>query len=469
MIHLKTKVHDSQTLEFKIGYETEPNISVSEFKVDLWMFIPGNLEANERTYAANTFYEDLKTRLRLITPHYTLKQLAKASALPYGRLHDAMRYPQNLDAFRHEICMVCNILKSSLRDEVEKILRETGAAQREELLFSFIPTLRQVMNIYHNLAEEISTLPGDSLRNYKRGDEFLCQTIRHYLYCRTEEFHKKELNLYLLELQDYMESQGYSLPQPKGSKQSRDFLHRYATLKKFIESDLFIRTHNKHSGFLLEQLMFMLSAGMAMGFALLVNFYTKDAANKYSLPLILLMVVSYMFKDRIKDWVRNLFHNRSGEVFFDRRQRLEMNGIDIGSSRQSFDYLAPDKVPQSIQECKQRSMELNEPDDIQREEVVHYSRTIRLRRNLIQHLSHHPLSGVDEICRLNLNRLMRWMDNPNITAYHSAKDGSVERFNAPRTYEIHLVMGNVLNGKSDFFSYRVELNRDGIIALKDLS
>jgi hypothetical protein len=215
--------------------------------------------------------------------------------------------------------------------------------------------------------------------------------------------------------------------------------------------------------------MFMLSAGMAMGFALMINFYTKDAANKFSLPLILLMIVSYMFKDRIKDWVRNLFHDRSGEIFFDRRQRLEMNGIDIGSSRQNFEYLTPDKVAQSIQEFKQRSMELDEPDDIQREEVVHYCRTIRLQRKLIQRLSRHPLRGVDEICRLNLNRLMRWMDNPNITVYHSAEDGNVERFNAPRTYEIHFVMGNILNGKSNFFSYRVELNRDGIIALKDLS
>lgn len=469
MIHLKTKVHDSQTLEFKIGYETEPNLSVSEFKVDLWMFIPGNLEANERTYAANTFYEDLKTRLRLITPHYTLEQLTEANALPYCRLQDAMRYPENLDAFRHEICMICNILKSSLRDDMEKILNNTDHTQRVELLDSFIQTLRKVMNIYHNLAKEIVALPSESRRNYQRGDEFLCQTIRHYLYCRTKEFNKKELNLYLLELQNYMESQGYSLPQPKESKQSRDFLHRYATLKKFIESDLYIRTHNKHSGFLLEQLMFMLSAGMAMGFALMINFYTKDAANKFSLPLILLMIVSYMFKDRIKDWVRNLFHDRSGEIFFDRRQRLEMNGIDIGSSRQNFEYLTPDKVAQSIQEFKQRSMELDEPDHIQREEVVHYCRTIRLRRKLIQRLSRHPLRGVDEICRLNLNRLMRWMDNPNITVYRSAEDGNVERFNAPRTYEIHFVMENILNGKSNIFSYRVELNRDGIIALKDLS
>ena len=257
MIHLKTKVHDSQTLEFKIGYETEPNLSVSEFKVDLWMFIPDNLEGSERTYAANTFYEDLKTRLRLITPDYSLKQLTEVSALPYRRLHDAMSHPQNLEGFRHEICMICNILKSSLRDDVERISAEKDPVERKKFLQIFIPTLRSAINVYHSLAEEIATLPANSWLNYKRGDEFLCQTIRHYLYPRTKEFNAKELNLYLLELQDYMEGRGYALPQYQKSEQSRHFLHRYANLKKFIESELYIRTHNKHSGFLLEQLMFM--------------------------------------------------------------------------------------------------------------------------------------------------------------------------------------------------------------------
>ena len=468
MIHLKTKVHDHQTLEFKIGYETEPGLQISTFQVGLWMFIPGSLEANEHTYTADSFYEDLKTRLRLITPRYSLKQLSDEEAKPYQRLREVIQEAEDTKAFHHEICMVCNILKSGLRDAIEEVLAENDPAKRHELLQTFLLNLRSAIHIYRDLAHDVISLPLVSRLHYQHGDEFLCESIRHYLYGRAEIFNN-EINPFLLELQEYMQTRGYALPQPERPEQSRDFLHRYGMLKKEIESELYIRTHKKNSGFLLEQLMFMLSAGMAMGFALLVNFYTKDAANKYSLPLILLMIVSYMFKDRIKDWLRSWFHNRSGEVFFDRRQRLEMNDTDIGSSRQSFEYLSPNEVKQTILQAKQQGMKVERADFMERQEVIHYCRAICLKRNLIRRLSHLPLNGVDEICRLNLTRLMRWMDNPQVSAYLSAKDGSILHFQAPRTYDVYLVLENTFNGKSQYFSYRIELNSDGIIALEQLS
>ena len=86
MIELKTKIHDQYTLELKTSCQTESGQPINEFSTEIWLFIPENLQSNEPTYTSDSFYEDLKTRLRLKTPQYTPEELAKREALPYQRL-----------------------------------------------------------------------------------------------------------------------------------------------------------------------------------------------------------------------------------------------------------------------------------------------------------------------------------------------------------------------------------------------
>ena len=254
-----------------------------------------------------------------------------------------------------------------------------------------------------------------------------------------------------------MERRNFALPHPDNPEANQYFLDRMAELKKHIESELYIRSHKKNSGYLLEQLLFMLAAGIAMAFAIFINYHTRNTANQYSLPIVLLMIVSYMFKDRIKDWVKSWFRNGAGEIINDRRMRLEMRGTDIGSARQGYSSLRASNAPEIV-------LQYHAPSS-GNEEVLHYRRILRLKRQRITSLSHHPFSGVNEICRISFARLMRWMDNPSQTIFRTQSDGHTDIFTGSRTYHLQLIIINRFQKQEQIHHLTIDLNRKGIVGI----
>ena len=94
MLEIHGKIHDRYTLEFKVGYSRySPSAAVSDFMMDTWIFIPDSLYINAKTYPKSNFYRDFRALVRLITPVYTLEEVADEEAflneqlaLPYDVL-----------------------------------------------------------------------------------------------------------------------------------------------------------------------------------------------------------------------------------------------------------------------------------------------------------------------------------------------------------------------------------------------
>ena len=70
MIFIKPKIHDSNTLEFKVGFVPQDGVTYNDFSMNTWIFIPEVLDVNKHTYTKDTFYCDILSHLRLITPSY---------------------------------------------------------------------------------------------------------------------------------------------------------------------------------------------------------------------------------------------------------------------------------------------------------------------------------------------------------------------------------------------------------------
>lgn len=91
MIDVQVRIHDRFSVEFKIGYVVKKDRPRSDFMINTWMFVPNNLDINAETYSKNQFYRDVKSNIRLITPIYSLKELATEEALPFRFLEVAFR------------------------------------------------------------------------------------------------------------------------------------------------------------------------------------------------------------------------------------------------------------------------------------------------------------------------------------------------------------------------------------------
>ncbi len=83
-------------------------------------------------------------------------------------------------------------------------------------------------------------------------------------------------------------------------------------LKKFVESDLFLQVIRKRDGLLAEQFYYSIAAGIAMVFATVVSFFATLRFGNFTTDLFLILVFSYMFKDRIKDMMRYYFSSQMG-------------------------------------------------------------------------------------------------------------------------------------------------------------
>ena len=479
MIHLKAHVHDSTTLEFKINYETKEHLPKADFELSMWLFIPENLESNEQSFSRDIFYENIKSRMRLISPRYKLDSLVTIDAFPYEQLRRKMKQLTQLQnkkatkELRHDVCMVCNIVRSSVRE----ISYEIENCSLEKKVFCLTNNLVKgvgcILNNYRICGSDLPSVIKKANIIYKLGDEYLCQMFQSSLYYLTDCFKDKgrvipsSLQFFLKKLQEDMKNRGYLFPSRTKEEHNNEYIQRSAWLKKFIESDLYLVTRQQKNGYLLEQLMFMFTAGMAMVFALIVSFYTRNMANHYSLPLIVLMVVSYMFKDRIKDWMRYWFQDKAGKVFFDHRTRLQMNDVIIGSSKQGIEYKTSEEIPEFVKAVRHQH-KLHEELGFVKEDILQYRRSLKLNYKRISHLSCHPLLGAVEIFRLNLNLLMRWMDNPIITVHSSDENGDVINFEAKRVYFIDIVVQSLFLEHEEYNLYRVELNKSGICSIEHL-
>ena len=89
MIEIHPKIHDRNTLEFKVGYIAKSNGAHNEFHMNTWIYIPEVLDINRHTYQKDNFYRDTRSNLRLITPQYRLKDLTSTDVLPYKQLQEA--------------------------------------------------------------------------------------------------------------------------------------------------------------------------------------------------------------------------------------------------------------------------------------------------------------------------------------------------------------------------------------------
>ena len=148
MISIKPKIHDSNTLEFKVGFVPSDGATYNDFYMNTWIFIPEVLDVNRHTYSKDTFYNDTISYLRLITPRYELRELTDPHSLPFTRLQQACEYPVNDNKeFETEVKMYASIVKSSMRDAYIKITKETNEATQHSLACDLVEHAKEVTNM----------------------------------------------------------------------------------------------------------------------------------------------------------------------------------------------------------------------------------------------------------------------------------------------------------------------------------
>ena len=486
MITIQAKKHDNFSVEFKFGFEGNQEGGRGEFMVNSWIFVPNSLDINPQTYGKDQFYRDIKSNVRLITPVYLLRELSDADSLPFASLREAFERlassptPANEEVYESQIKMFAAIFKSALRNHSVHTSRTENPADVAYLTDDFVAEVKAIVKIYRSMYQLINVpTVEDRLRNYYLfGDEMMShiidvQSVRilkqidHLSSPLLMDARERLVELVRSE-KEYKRLQRYEIVEENDAVGNRALVFRYGLLTKYIESELYIRLNKKRDGFAVEQVYYSLAAGLAMIFATSVAWFAQLRWGNITGPLFIVLVVSYMLKDRIKDLMRYYFAHRLGNKYFDNKAEVRILDHKVGLIKEGVDFISENKTPSEIMDIRGRSSLVEAENRIFEEKILLYRKRIVIDNEQLGLASAYPVKGINEILRFHMHRFVQKMDNPEVPVDTVDGEGRVATVKVQKIYYINVVMQLVEGTATSLHRFRIVMTRKGILDVQKI-
>jgi len=378
----RIKQHDRHRFEIKLDIDLDASAK-SSYEVETYFFVPRALNVGPHNYKKENFYNSCQRYIRFRTPKISLGKLCDPTLAtsPLNRIREDLSKvlsgagDQELtDKICGEFRLLGCIIRGELRDYVKIFVdglatygATAPAAQRKlfvgEGLENFLGDLKTLETVLSSLKAEVSD-PAVPLKIRETAaffDEYVSLILEEYLTslieairvnpgarARFESIEKGVLAIVTSQSR-YRQAMKYPSVLVPGSS-NEVIIYRRGVLKKFISSVLYLKAEfSEWEG--LTQVFFGLAAGAAMFFAVMVTFFIGRRYAVDSLPFVLAVVISYIFKDRIKDWLKLLFSKNLTRWISDRKIDIRDSsggGERIGLLKEAFTFLADRDLPPDI-------------------------------------------------------------------------------------------------------------------------
>lgn len=233
-------------------------------------------------------------------------------------------------------------------------------------------------------------------------------------------------------------------------------LNKLHVARKVINSPYKVKRRKLRNGELAEQFIFGIAAAFAMAFATAVAFATQRAFGNFSTPFFFSLVLSYIFKDRIKELGRNYLMEKFSSRYFQLQSRFYQgnNSQEIATTKESFYQQKRSKLPVKIQSIIKRFFP-QEPTDSSSHWV--YQRSYHFS-SIKQQNSNEKF--IDELT-INLSKTLRSL--PKIlSSHHYFNDQQVRTTTVHKVHTIHLLVDMSVDDKTEYQQYRIVTSRKGI-------
>ncbi len=481
MLIQRIKKHDRTQFELKFHFPLKKEQKEVEYNADLYFFLPKSLGINRITYRKVNFYDSIQNYVRLKTPVYTLHGILSGENSPYSKLHSVYTNTahntskENFDEFENQTKLFCSITASSIRDNAYYLTHDAPSTELENLIEKHIASVKNITEKYRDLLSVISvpTVPKDLISVYRFGDEYISLMIEKYSFRILEflrknklDFDKEKINNELLRLikteLNYRRRAGYSsLPNEKN--ESEEMMFRFSVLKKYFNSVLSIETNKEQEGVVLEQVLFAIAAGLAMIFATSVAFISQSIYGNLTMPFFIALVVSYMFKDRIKELSRVALKNIFSQKIYDYKTKLYLDEkYKLGRIRTSFAFAKDEEIPNEIWKIRNKFRTPEFDNTFAKENVIQFRKNIKLNPGFRKSLSRdYEFNSITDILRFDVSRFLTKMDEPRKPIFILTENG-YKKTHAKRVYHVNLIIKYEREGKSDYQRYRLVLTKRGI-------
>ena len=486
MISIQAKKHDNFSVEFKFGFNCKENGVKDDFSVNAWMFVPNSLDINPENYGKKQFYRDVKSNVRLITPVYLLREIAQDTSMPLTSLKKALERvvtaPQqsDLDSYEYHLKMFAAIFKSALRDHASHLRSVRSLESAEYLVDDYVGSARAVLSRFRDLYKIIDVpTVSDRTRSYFRlCDEFMSHVVemRTVRLIKVVDSSSESASLVRIRKafagllageREYMAMRGYDRLNGE-SDHDRALVYHHGMLKKFIESELYISLDKKRDGVAVEQIYYSIAAGVAMIFATAVAWHTQVRYGNITWPLFVVLVVSYMLKDRIKDLLRYYFAHRLGDKYFDKKASVTIGNNKVGVIKEGFDFISKSRTPAVVMNMRDRASSVEDESRIFEEKVMLYRKHVIIDDAAMARNAEYPMRGINEIMRLHLNRFTHKMDNAEVPIDTIDEDDSLTTYSIQKIYHVHIIFQLQHDGEVEYHQFRITMTRNGVQEIDEI-
>jgi hypothetical protein len=507
LIDSRIEIHDSNHFEVKLDYSLESNRQKNRYRVEAYFFTPLSLGITQDTYLKKQFYNDVQAYIRFKTPGISLAALlaSDSKSSPLARLDVALpmlvKFPQRptaLENISYDLRLVGCLIRAHVRDRIaltcemvnglgaaipsksqalEDIRKETGRLLSE---------LGAVLSRFRGLRMHLLDpgVPAWIRETQEYVDEYLSITNENFLTRLLQVLDEKPqcaslfpemralLRESILTEQEHRAEAGYpSLVESDGGLQ---YVFRRGLLKKFVMSVLFLEISKDKEGGRVSDVFAAIAAGISMLVASLVGLWVQQRYLSSTWPFLVTIVLLYMLKDRLKEWLRTFFSRKMTRFLADYSVRIfdSHSGLDIGRCREAFGFLRPEQIPPEVLALRHRNARASIEPTSKPEVVIKYEKEITLNGKVVEKLGglQHE---INDIIRFNLSQFLVQADDPvaPVIIYDPVRD-QVEEIACPKVYHINLVF--VLRAEDkhkppSMEHVRVVIDKQGIRSLQHMT
>lgn len=486
----KFSVHDRQRFEVKLNINLQSG-KKNSFKIEYFFFIPRSLNVSPENYTKEIFYADTQHYIRFKTPSISIDKLfyPQNKLSPYNRVIkglDSLNSGINGDFIVEIIIDEMKLLGAILRAEMRDLLAFFGSSFKNEnvlatkdLLLKFKSDVNMALNSIETLKTRIFTTNIDPRikESFLMLDEYVSLIVEEYLtnlICEIKALGNSELNEVLPEFikmvrerQKYRVFMGYK---SVFNKNDEHFIYHRSLLKKFISSALYLVPDV--SGFnLISHLGPAIAAGIAMLFAIIVTIYAQSKYAINSMSFVFIIVISYIFKDRIKDWLKIIFSKTMWNMIYDRKINVmePTHKLKLGYIKETFSFIPVDMVPLDIMRIRNIDNKRHIEEDIKQERVFKYRKEINLNPHSISRY-HKRRKDMIDIIRFSVFDFTKHADDEFVDYKILNEKEEIENIKCIRVYHLNMVIKYCLAEEDvKYERIRILLNKNGIVKLEKVS
>lgn len=477
------RFRDKWQFELKSEFYPKGMQKESVYTQEFYFFIPNALQIKQGTYSKEAFYRDLTNFIRYKTPEMRFRDILAMDQedSPLFRLRGLAlkpEAPENLLKLETELKLFGTIFRSALREETAALLH---ASEKEDKVQKFCAEIQQIRTEFLSLKETlIFTYSSTHLViTFAYLDEFSSNSIDYFLTGLLDELRKSTVSPSVDEslCQVILEESKhrYAMHHPtirlhERGEHDEQVLYRSGLLKKFVMDALLLPVNRASVQEKYGNLIASFSAGIAMLVYLLLFIWQANWIAINSALFVVITVIAYILKDRLKDALKSISYQRAFRWFSDYTTEIRTpdDMHNIGQLKESFAFVDEKDIAEEIRAIRHHEFHSMLESFKRPEQVIYFKRTVKIFLE-----SSTRLNALNIILRFNIHEFLSKASSP----YHTyitlnPQNRKLLHMRMPKVYHINVILKNSYTGVDnqpviELKKYRLIVDKNGIKTIEE--